>query len=190
MLVKKLACPSIALYALLFCGCESLAPEPAHPRQGTIHWEVASDFAEQARSITIYRDEWGVPHVYGPTDASVVFGATYARAEDEFHYMEQAIIKMLGKAASISGEEWLAWDIFLRKLEIEKHSQQEYLSAPKNIQRLCEAFCRRNEFLSIESSRDYAAAHHTFRALARPGRLSPVPCVRHRRQNAAPDRRA
>jgi acyl-homoserine lactone acylase PvdQ len=35
-----------------------------------------------ARSVTIYRDIWGVPHIYGPTDASVMFGAAYARTED------------------------------------------------------------------------------------------------------------
>jgi acyl-homoserine lactone acylase PvdQ len=39
--------------------------------------------AETAQ-VTIYRDEWGVPHIYGPTDASVVFGAAYAQAEDNW----------------------------------------------------------------------------------------------------------
>ncbi|MEP3226602.1 MAG: penicillin acylase family protein [Parasphingorhabdus sp.] len=91
-------------------------------------------------NVTIIRDEFGVPHVFGPTDASVVFGATYARAEDEFHYMEQAYIKLLGRAASVSGPDWLQWDIFLRKLEIEKHSRQEYLKASPEIKALCDAF--------------------------------------------------
>ena len=39
---------------------------------------------ELARQTTIFRDTYGVPHVVGPTAASVVFGFTYARAEDEF----------------------------------------------------------------------------------------------------------
>lgn len=93
-----------------------------------------------AENVTIIRDEFGVPHVFGPTDASVIFGATYARAEDEFHYMEQAYIKLLGRAASVSGSDWLQWDIFLRKLEIERHSRQEYLKAPPEIKALCDAF--------------------------------------------------
>ncbi|WP_108812065.1 penicillin acylase family protein [Sphingorhabdus sp. Alg231-15] len=93
-----------------------------------------------AENVTIMRDEFGVPHIFGPTDASVVFGATYARAEDEFHYMEQAYIKLLGRAASVSGPDWLPWDIFLRKLEIEDHSRQEYLNASAEIKALCEAF--------------------------------------------------
>ncbi len=93
-----------------------------------------------AETVTIYRDAYGVPHVQGPTDASVVFGATYARAEDEFHYMEQAYIKMLGRAAAVSGEDWLAWDRFLRRLQIEAHSEAEYHAAPADVRALCEAF--------------------------------------------------
>lgn len=145
MPVIKLACPSIILCALLLCSCEVLAPRTMDADQG------ATDYVEQALKVTIYRDEYGVPHVFGPTDASVVFGATYARAEDEFHYMEQAVIKMLGKAASISGEKWLAWDIFMRKLELEEHSRKEYLSAPKSVQDLCDAFADGMNFFLLNN---------------------------------------
>jgi hypothetical protein len=34
-----------------------------------------------AKTVTIHRDKYGVPHVYGRTDASVVFGVMYAQAE-------------------------------------------------------------------------------------------------------------
>lgn len=37
---------------------------------------------ELAHSVTIHRDEWGVPHILGPTDQSVLFGMGYAQAED------------------------------------------------------------------------------------------------------------
>ncbi|MEM8930653.1 MAG: penicillin acylase family protein [Acidobacteriota bacterium] len=93
-----------------------------------------------AASVTIHRDAFGVPHVFGPTDASVVFGATYARAEDEFDAVEGAIIKLLGRAASVSGPEWLRWDTFLRKLRIEEHSKAEYFAASREVQALCDAF--------------------------------------------------
>ncbi|WP_395376862.1 penicillin acylase family protein [Marinicella sp. W31] len=93
-----------------------------------------------AQQVDIYRDHFGVPHIYGPTDASVVFGATYARAEDEFHYMEQAYIKLLGQAAAVKDESWLAWDILMRKLELKRFSQEEYQRAPAQIKQLCDAF--------------------------------------------------
>src|SRR5205823_13021112 len=46
-----------------------------------------------AHSVTIYRDSYGVPHVYGPTDASCVFGYAYAQAEDNFWQVEDNYIQ-------------------------------------------------------------------------------------------------
>jgi acyl-homoserine lactone acylase PvdQ len=71
-----------------------------------------------ASQVTIYRDTYGVPHVYGRSDASAVFGATYARAEDEFAYMEQAYIKVLGRAAHVQGPAWLPWDRLIKQLGV------------------------------------------------------------------------
>ncbi len=90
--------------------------------------------------VSIYRDEFGVPHIFGPTDEAVIFGAAYARAEDEFAYMESAYIKLSGQAAAVSGPEYLPWDIFVRKLELVEYSKQEYANAPERIKKLCEAF--------------------------------------------------
>jgi acyl-homoserine lactone acylase PvdQ len=39
----------------------------------------------QAENVTIVRDDWGIPHVYGKTDADAVFGLIYAQAEDDFN---------------------------------------------------------------------------------------------------------
>jgi acyl-homoserine lactone acylase PvdQ len=57
-----------------------------------------------ARSVTIYRDAYGVPHVYGPTDASCIFGYIYAQAEDNFWQIEDSYIRALGRAAEVHGE--------------------------------------------------------------------------------------
>ncbi|HZG23612.1 MAG TPA: penicillin acylase family protein [Chitinophagaceae bacterium] len=92
------------------------------------------------RNVTIYRDTYGVPHIFGRTDADAVFGATYARAEDEFGYMEDAYIKMTGQAAAVKGEAWLPWDELIKKLEVEAYSKAEYEAAPPDIKLLCDAF--------------------------------------------------
>ena len=68
---------------------------------------------EMARSVTIYRDKYGVSHVYGPTDASVVFGFVYAQAEDNFSAIEDNYIRALGRASEIYGEKTLADDLLL-----------------------------------------------------------------------------
>jgi len=69
---------------------------------------------KMARSVTIYRDTYGVPHVYGPTDASVVFGFMYARAEDRFSIIEQNYILTLGRNAEVNGANALYLDILSR----------------------------------------------------------------------------
>ena len=71
-----------------------------------------------ARSVTIYRDSYGVPHIYGPTDASCVFGYAYAQAEDNFWQVEDNYIQAIGRAAEVNGEEALAADLLNRTLEI------------------------------------------------------------------------
>ena len=56
-----------------------------------------------AQNTTIYRDTYGVPHVTGPTDASVVFGFTYARAEDEFQKIQKSLLSGMGRSAELIG---------------------------------------------------------------------------------------
>lgn len=57
-----------------------------------------------ARQVTIHRDSFGVPHVFGRTDASVVFGLMYAQCEDNFWQLETDIIRSIGRAAETDGE--------------------------------------------------------------------------------------
>src|SRR5262245_20454121 len=75
-----------------------------------------------ARSVTIYRDSFGVPHIFGKTDASVVFGLMYAQCEDNFRQLETDLIRSLGRAAEIDGERRLSSDLAYRAFEVEKLS--------------------------------------------------------------------
>jgi acyl-homoserine-lactone acylase len=79
-----------------------------------------------ARSVTIYRDSYGVPHIYGPTDASCVFGYIYAQAEDNFWQIEDSYIRALGRASEVYGERTLADDMLNRALEIPRLAKAEY----------------------------------------------------------------
>jgi len=93
-----------------------------------------------AQSVTIYRDTWGVPHVYGPTDESVVFGTAYARAEDRFETMERIYIMASGRSAELSGEGGLYTDIIARAFRVEELAGREYQSATPALKKLCRAF--------------------------------------------------
>jgi penicillin amidase len=79
-----------------------------------------------ARSVTIYRDSYGVPHIYGPTDASCVFGYIYAQAEDNFWQIEDSYIRALGRASELYGERTLSDDMLNRALEIPRLARAEY----------------------------------------------------------------
>ena len=93
-----------------------------------------------ARSVTIYRDSFGVPHIFGKTDASVVFGLMYAQGEDNFWQLETDLIRSIGRSAEIDGERGLAGDLAFRAFEIEKLSKAEYQRLPPRAKALCDAF--------------------------------------------------
>ena len=59
---------------------------------------------KQAQNVTIIRDDWGIPHVYGKTDADAVFGVMYAQAEDDFNRVETNFLNSMGRLAEAEGE--------------------------------------------------------------------------------------
>ena len=93
-----------------------------------------------ARSVTVQRDTFGVPHVFGPTDASVVFGFTYARCEDRFATLEGFYLRALGRLAEVYGEAGVGSDVLMRAVEIERLSRAEYERAEPELRALCDAF--------------------------------------------------
>ena len=92
-----------------------------------------------ASRVTIHRDSYGVPHIYGPTDESVVFAYLYAQCEDNFWQVEQNYILSLGRSAELAGPGAVPADVLVRALEIPRHARQEYATASPRIRQLCDA---------------------------------------------------
>jgi penicillin amidase len=90
--------------------------------------------------ISIYRDTYGVPHIYSKTDAGAAFGLMYAQAEDNFWQLEEDRIYILGRAAEIHGRSALAGDINARAWEVEKRAKAHYEHASPQLRALCDAF--------------------------------------------------
>jgi penicillin amidase len=90
--------------------------------------------------VTIYRDTYGVPHVFGRTDASTVFGFAYAQAEDNFWRIEENFIHALGRAAELYGEEALDEDRLNHALEIPRLAREEYGRLDQHTRAICDAF--------------------------------------------------
>ncbi len=106
----------------------------------------ALDDAELARiektagAVTIYRDKFGVPHIYGPTDASVVFGFNYARAEDEFQRMQLNALIGLGRASELMGQVGFLSDRAMRLFEVPQLAQQEYEKCSASFKTILQAY--------------------------------------------------
>ena len=96
--------------------------------------------ARLAKTVTIYRDTYGVPHVFGRTDASTVFGFAYAQAEDNFWRVEEDFISSLGRASELYGEEALNEDRLNHALEIPRLARAEYARLDPHMRALCDAF--------------------------------------------------
>src|SRR5437868_3935357 len=88
---------SLSVALLLF---PSLHPGHAAPGKPT----EMERWQQQARNVTITRDEWGIAHVHGRTDADAVFGMIYAQAEDDFNRVEMNYINSMGRLAETEGE--------------------------------------------------------------------------------------
>ncbi|MBF8965062.1 acylase [Pontibacter sp. FD36] len=101
--------------------------------------EVAK-WEEQAARVTIMRDDFGVPHVYGKTDADAVFGLLYAQCEDDFNRVERNYMWAIGRLAEVEGEEQLYSDLRARLYMTEAEAKAEYERSPAWLKELCQAF--------------------------------------------------
>lgn len=94
----------------------------------------------RAAQTEIIRDEWGIPHIYAPTDANAVFGMLYAQCEDDFSRVERNYLEATGQMALAFGEEYLYHDLRARMWMDSTSAKSYYAAAPDWLQALCDAF--------------------------------------------------
>ena len=97
-------------------------------------------FNTQAKQVTIIRDNWGIPHVYGKTDADAVFGLLYAQCEDDFKRVELNYIEKLGRLSEINGEKDLFNDLQIRLLIDSTEAIADYQKAQPWLKKLLNAY--------------------------------------------------
>lgn len=95
---------------------------------------------EKSERITIIRDDYGVPHIYGKTDADAVFGLLYAQCEDDFNRVEQNYIWAIGRLAEVEGEDALYSDLRAKLFMTEEEAIANYEKSPEWLKKLCDAF--------------------------------------------------
>lgn len=107
--------------------------------QGAGGDEVAK-WEAQAQNVTIIRDDFGVPHIYGKTDADAVFGMLYAQCEDDFPRVERNYYWAIGRLAEVEGEQALFSDLRARLYMTIEEAKEAYESAPDWLKELCQAY--------------------------------------------------
>jgi acyl-homoserine-lactone acylase len=97
-------------------------------------------YKQQAKVVTIIRDNYGVPHIYGNTDASVIFGLMYTQCEDNFKGIERNYLYQLGRQAEADGESKLFEDVQLQLIADSADAIKDYNQSPPYFKKLMDAF--------------------------------------------------
>jgi acyl-homoserine-lactone acylase len=125
--MKKL----VLIFAFVLVFVPSAAPgQSSEPRA----WE------QEARAVTITRDNWGIAHVYGKTDADAVFGAIYAQAEDDFNRVETNYINSIGRLAEAEGESAIWRDLRMKMFVNPDEIKKQYEVSPLWLKALMNAW--------------------------------------------------
>lgn len=114
----------------------------------------AADLARQratAARVQITRDDWGIAHVHGKSDADAVFGMVYAQAEDDFNRVEANYLTALGRTAEAEGEKAIWQDLRMRLFVDPADLQARYAKSPAWLKALMDAWADGLNF--------YLAAH-------------------------------
>lgn len=119
---------------------EQPAAQPQIAAASLFSPEEIARWEATAANIDILRDQWGIAHIYGVTDADTVFGTVYAQAEDDFNRVETNYLNALGRLAEAEGEQQLYRDLRMKLFIDPAELQAQYEESPEWLQRLMDAF--------------------------------------------------
>ncbi len=131
----RLPARALLLCLLALVGLSAPVATAATPTAAELaRWE------QRARNVTIYRDTWGIAHVYGKTDADAVFGFLYAQAEDDFPRIELNYLDASGRRAEVEGESEIYRDLRMKLFIDPAEMQRLYAASPAWLRALMDAF--------------------------------------------------
>lgn len=101
---------------------------------------LAASTSGRADTVTIYRDTWGVPHIYGRSERAVAFAFGYAQAEDRLEALLKNYLMAEGRMAEALGPDWLEHDWQRRIEQHARVSRERYRELPAHVRTLIEYF--------------------------------------------------
>jgi acyl-homoserine-lactone acylase len=114
---------------LAACSCSNRAEHVA-----------GSEAAKRAQNVSILRDDWGIPHIHGKTDADAVFGLIYAQAEDDFNRIETNYLNAMGRLAEAEGESAIMRDLRMKLFIDPEDLKAKYRESPDWLKTLMNAW--------------------------------------------------
>src|SRR5208282_4751941 len=97
-------------------------------------WQAA------ANNTVIVRDDWGIAHVDGKSDADAVFGMIYAQCEDDFNRVETNYLNAMGRLAEAEGEPKIYQDLRMKMFVDPEVLKKDYAASPDWLKKLMDAF--------------------------------------------------
>src|SRR5690242_4689039 len=94
----------------------------------------------EAQNVTIVRDDWGIAHIHGKTDADAVFGMIYAQCEDDFNRVEHNYLLSLGRLAEADGENEIYRDLRMKLFIDPADMKAKYAQSPQWLKSLMDAW--------------------------------------------------
>jgi acyl-homoserine-lactone acylase len=130
-ILRRILAPLLPLFLLAACASVDASAPQSNERS---RWQA------HAESVTITRDDWGIAHVRGRTDADAVFGMIYAQAEDDFNRIETNYLTALGWLAQAEGENAIWQDLRARLYMDPADLRSRFETSPEWLQRLMTAW--------------------------------------------------
>ncbi|MES2057772.1 MAG: penicillin acylase family protein [Pseudomonadota bacterium] len=88
----------------------------------------------------IARDTFGVPHIFGKTDADVAYGVAYAHAEDDFSTLQEAVAMSRGRLGAMTGADGAKVDYALHLLGARETVDRDYAKQPADVRALLDGY--------------------------------------------------
>jgi acyl-homoserine-lactone acylase len=123
----------LALSALLPLAARA-APATSPSSEDQARWRT------EVQDTSIVRDDWGIAHIHGKSDADAVFGMVYAQAEDDFNRVETNYLNAMGRLAEAEGESAIYSDLRVKLLIQPEQLEAQYAASPQWLQKLMMAW--------------------------------------------------
>ncbi|MDP6916273.1 MAG: penicillin acylase family protein [Verrucomicrobiota bacterium] len=133
--------PAVTLLTALLVGCGTFGlADRLFVMKPSVDFSAALGHAAKY-DVQIIRDEWGIPHILGKTDADTAHGLAYAHAEDDFATIQDVFLAVRGKLASEAGLAMAPNDYYVHLIRLWDGLDEKYATLDPKFRAICQGYC-------------------------------------------------